>query len=140
MSFVATARFADLRPLVVGVTLWIANFYWAMNRQSATRRRLRSRFLSNLKKEDGLVNLSKYGQVGSMSFMRNEPAIVNNPEFIRADRTFLNLVEQAAPFFVSLVKTNALIVLAPILKTFTRRCLLVFTIPCWEGISLFCIP
>lgn len=37
-----------------------------------------------------------------MSFMRNEPAIVNDPEFIRADRSFLNVVEQAVPFFVSL--------------------------------------
>ena len=37
-----------------------------------------------------------------MSFMRNEPNIVNDPKFIRADRTFLNIVEQAVPFFVSL--------------------------------------
>merc|ERR1712065_129872 len=63
-----------------------------------------ARFVSKLKNDAGGVNidLSKYGAVGSMSFMRNEPAIVNDPTFIRADRTFMNLVEQAPGFFVTL--------------------------------------
>jgi uncharacterized MAPEG superfamily protein len=92
------------QDVVWAVALWIAQFFWAMNRQSATRRRVRAQFVSRLKKENGgvVVDLSKYGKAGSMSFMRNEPAIVNDPEFIRADRAFLNSVEQAAPFLASL--------------------------------------
>ncbi len=94
----------DFRLLVLGVGLWITVFYWAMLRQSFTRRRLKKAFISKLKKENGgqPVDLRKFGDVGSMSFMRNEPSIVNDPEFIRADRTFANLVEQGVPFFVSL--------------------------------------
>ncbi len=90
--------------MILAVAVWVVQFYLAMNRQSAVRRRLRSQYIARLKKENGgvPVDLTKYGRPGSMSFMRNEPAIINDAEFIRADRAFLNTVEQAAPFLASL--------------------------------------
>lgn len=65
---------AEVKPLVAALVLWVVHFYWAMLRQSGTRRRLRSAFISRLKKENGgqPADLSKYGRQGSMSFMRNE--------------------------------------------------------------------
>lgn len=103
MSLVSISRLDVLRPIVAAALLWLVNFYLAMNRQSATRRRLRSAFISKLKKDNGgvSVDLKQYGLVGSMSFMRNQPEIVNDPAFIRADRSFQNLIEQGIPFFVS---------------------------------------
>lgn len=41
--------------------------------------------------------------------MRNHADIINDPEFIRADRTFLNIVEQAPMFFMSLFLFCAII-------------------------------
>ena len=94
---------SSYRPLAVGVLLWVSNYFFSMDRQSRTRRALRAAFLRKLKAEHGgQVDLKPYGKQGSMSFMRNEPAIVNDPAFIRADRTFLNLVEQAPGLFVVL--------------------------------------
>lgn len=74
-----------------------------MNRQSSMRRKIRAELLSKRKKEAGGANLdlNKYGKPGSMSFMRNDPEILEHPEFIRADRAFLNMVEQAPLLCIS---------------------------------------
>ena len=93
----------DLKPLAAGLFIWLSGFFFAADRQSKLRRQLRSKFISRLKKDNGgKIDLSAYGAVGTMSFMRNQPEIVNDPAFIRADRTFLNYVEQAPALLTSL--------------------------------------
>jgi hypothetical protein len=74
-----------LRPLALGLMIWCCHFLWSMNKQSATRRRVRLQVLRALKAENDGKEVTLPG-VGTMGFMRNHPRVLQDLEFIRADR------------------------------------------------------
>jgi hypothetical protein len=69
-------QITEMKPLAVGIFVWLGGFFYAADRQSKTRKKIRSAFISRLKKDNGgKIDLSAYGQVGAMSFMRNQPEV-----------------------------------------------------------------
>lgn len=101
MGALLAGHTADLQPLALGMLVWVAHFVWAMLQQSSTRRRVRAAVLSRLKTENGGQKLDLPG-VGTMGFMRNHPRVLEDLDYIRTDRTFMNQVEQAPLLFSTL--------------------------------------
>ncbi len=130
MPGVIMQNLADFRPLALGLLVWVLHFVWALNNQSATRRAVRLRVLKQLKEENGGEPVKLPG-IGTLGFMRNHPRILEDVDFIRADRTFVNQVEQAPLFligvalFVLLVDVRVggqLALLYAVLRCFYFKC------------------